>query len=453
MIGGPAAAAGRKTVLIVAPDFAPSSYPPALRVRFFAQHLPEFGWDPIILTTEPRFYEWSVDAENERLLRPDLEVVRTAALPVKWTRKLGVGDLGIRTLWHHWRALNRICRRRPVDLIFIPVPPNYSMLLGRLARARFGIPYVIDYIDPVVTDYYKKLARRQRPPKYALANRVARRMEPFALKHVAGIVGVDLSYTADLFTRYPWLRAPASGIPYGAEPGDFEYVRQHPRANPIFDRNDGRLHLSYVGRGGPDIVPALRALFQAVRCGLASAPHLFSRISLHFVGTTYASGSAVREQVLPVAREAGVTDAVDEHPGRVPYLTAMQILLDSHSLLVLGSDSAHYTASKIFPYILAARPLLAIFHEQSSVVEILRQTGAGEAITFADAGQLPGLIPTIQDRLAQIASSREQGKRQVSSGFAPYTAEAMTARLAEVFDAVVGIQRNSPIELVAAAQA
>jgi hypothetical protein len=36
------------------------------------------------------------------------------------------------------------------------------MILGRLAHARFGIPYVIDYIDPVVTEYYWKLPRSQR---------------------------------------------------------------------------------------------------------------------------------------------------------------------------------------------------------------------------------------------------------------------------------------------------
>src|SRR5262249_13534336 len=95
---------GQKTVLIVGPDFTPSSYPPALRARFFAQHLPEFGWNPIVLSTDPRHYEWTVDPENEQLLDPSLEVIRTGALPLKWTRKLGFGDLGLRTLWHHWRA-------------------------------------------------------------------------------------------------------------------------------------------------------------------------------------------------------------------------------------------------------------------------------------------------------------------------------------------------------------
>ena len=58
----------RKTVLIVGPDFTPSSYPPALRIRFFAQHLREFGWEPIVLTTDPGYYEWEVDPENEKLL-------------------------------------------------------------------------------------------------------------------------------------------------------------------------------------------------------------------------------------------------------------------------------------------------------------------------------------------------------------------------------------------------
>ena len=71
----------RKTVLIVGPDFTPSSYPPALRIRFFAQHLREFGWEPIVLTTDPGYYEWEVDPENEKLLPPGLQVIHTRALP------------------------------------------------------------------------------------------------------------------------------------------------------------------------------------------------------------------------------------------------------------------------------------------------------------------------------------------------------------------------------------
>ena len=73
----------QKTVLIICADFAPSSYPQALRTRFFARHLPEFGWKPLILTTEPRFYEWSVDPENEKLLPPDSGSLSNTRLPCR----------------------------------------------------------------------------------------------------------------------------------------------------------------------------------------------------------------------------------------------------------------------------------------------------------------------------------------------------------------------------------
>jgi hypothetical protein len=99
-----------KNVVIIAPEFTPSSYPPALRARFFAQHLREFAWNPIVLTTLARNYAVPTDPENEKLLDPELEVVRTQALPLKWTRRLGFTDVSLRTLWPHWRALNVICR-------------------------------------------------------------------------------------------------------------------------------------------------------------------------------------------------------------------------------------------------------------------------------------------------------------------------------------------------------
>src|SRR5260221_1240721 len=148
-----------KRVVIIASDFVPSSLPPATRVRFFVKHLREFGWEPVVLTVHPKHYEQAVDPENQNLLDPNLEVVHTGAFSVDWTRKIGVGDIGMRSLWQHWRELKRIHQRRPIDLIFIPVPPYVPMVLGRLAWMRLGIPYVIDFIDPWVTDYYRQLPK------------------------------------------------------------------------------------------------------------------------------------------------------------------------------------------------------------------------------------------------------------------------------------------------------
>jgi hypothetical protein len=429
----------RRTVLIIAPDFTPSSYPPALRARFFAQHLREFGWDPVILTTQPENYEWSIDPENQNLLDPSIEVIRTGAWSTKWTRKLGFGDLGLRTLWPHWRALNRICRQRRIDLILISVPPNWPIAIGRLAHMRYGIPYILDYNDPILTDYYWKLPRSKRPPKWELVYAMFRFLEPFALKKVDQLIGVDDSYMAGLFKNYDWLReVSATAVAFGVEPQDFEYVRHHPRGNRFFRCGDGLFHMAYAGRGGTDMVPALRALFTAVRQGREKAPELYQRLRMHFVGTTYAPNATGKYQILPVAGECGVEEIVDESPQRVQHLDAIQILLDADALIVLGSEAPHYTASKLFPYILAAKPLLAIFHEDSSAVKLLEETRAGKAITFSATRPPLSKVSDIERELHALLAAPERMHPHTDwTKFEPFTARAVTARLASILDRTV----------------
>jgi glycosyltransferase involved in cell wall biosynthesis len=425
-----------KRVLIIAPDFAPSSLPPATRVRFFAKHLPEFGWEPIVLTVDSRHYEAACDPENEQLLSPSLEVIRTGAFSTRWTRKFGVGDIGMRSLWQHWRAIKLICRERKIDLIFIPVPPYVPMVLGRLAHARFGIPYVIDYIDPWVTEYYWKLPKAQRPPKWRASYWLSRTLEPFALRRVSHITGVSKGTTDGVIDSYSWL-APedATEIPYGAEAGDFEYLRQHPRANSIFDPNDGLLHMSYVGACIPGMHAAVRTVFQAVRAGLDRSPETFERLRLHFVGTSYAAKGHAPRGVLALARQAGIESLVDEHPSRIPYLTSLQVMIDSRALLLVGSDESHYTASKVFPYILAERPLLAVLHEDSSAVETLRETNVSNPITFDRGRPVSESVTELSTELERILGlPREHEPDTNWDVFEQCTTTSMTARLVTAFE-------------------
>jgi len=429
-----------KRVAIIAPDFTPSSLPPATRVRFFASHLPDFGWEPIVITTKPELYEAPVDPENERLLPPSLEVIRTGAFSARWTRKIGIGDIGMRSLWQHWRALKRLCKEGKIDLVFIPVPPSVPMVLGRLARMRFGIPYVVDYIDPWVSDYYRKLPKDKRPPKWRFADWLARTVEPFTLRHVSHITGVSKGTTDSVVSRYSWLSpGDATEIPYGAEASDFEYVRTHQRADRIFDRADGLFHMSYVGACPPAMDGTLRALFAGVRLGLDRAPERFQRLRLHFVGTSYAANGSSRQSVTALAREAGIEKCVDERPARIAYLDSLQLMIDSQALVLVGSDEPHYTASKVFPYILAKRPLLAILHEASSAVSILREAKLGALVTFNGNRQRTDETEKIFEAVNEILSLPNARPPLTDwQGLDCYTTRAMTARLAEVFDRVTG---------------
>lgn len=428
-----------KHVVIISADFAPSSLPPALRIRFFANHLSEYGWQPTILTTDPRFYGWPVDPQNENLLPEDLAVIRTTAIPERVARKLGVGDIGMRSMIQHWQAFARLIRRQRVDLVFIPVPPYMPMILGRLIHMRYRIPYVIDYIDPWVTDYYWKLPPDQRPPKWPLANALSRICEPFALRQISHITGVSQGTINEVLRRYPWLMNDAgTDIPYGGEQADFEYLRQHPRPNTIFNRHDGLFHISYIGACIPSMYATVRALFAGVQLGLEQSQTLFERLRLHFVGTSYAVDAGGERPITQLARDAGIEQYVSEQPARVPYLEALQLLIDSHALVVVGTEEAHYTASKIFPYILAHRPLLAIFHAASTVVQFVNETSAGTVLTFTDSTPPQSLVPQITEHLHHLVKLPEDAHPSTNwAAFEPYTTRAMTARLAQRFDLIM----------------
>ena len=437
----PGVNANLKHVAIVGADFVPSSLPPATRIRFFAKHLPDFGWEPIVLTTKPEYYDWSIDTENECLLPESLEVIRTKALASSWTHKVGVGDIGMRSLWHHWRILKQLCRQRRIDLILIPVPPYVPMILGRMAHERFGIPYVIDYIDPWVSEYYWTVPRGQRPPKWPLAYALARLLEPYAVKKVGHITGVSKGTTDSVVRRYRRLKdADATEIPYGAETGDFHYLRRHPRKNVIFDSGDGALHLSSVGACIPAMYPAARALFQAIRLGIKRNPALFCRLQVHFVGTSYASKGGLPQALAAIAREASVEQQVSERRQRVSYLDSLQVMMDSHALILLGSKEPHYTASKVFPYILAKRPLLAIFHEASNVVTTLRQLGCGHVVTFG-AQRSAADISEICNCLEEILTSpRSQSQVMRQETAEAISTKGMAARLAKALDKALSQQ-------------
>ena len=182
----------------------------------------------------------------------------------------------------------------------------------------------------------------------------------------------------------------------------------------------------------------MRAVFAALRAGLERAPELFARVRLHFVGTTYGVGLEEFFQLKPIAAEMGLGDYVDEHPGRVSFLDALQLQLDSQALMILGSDAPHYTASKIFPNVLSRRPLLTVFHEDSSVVRILRETQAGEVVTFNSQSPPGTKVEEISLQLEKLLKLPEGFEPPTNwAAFAQYTTTAMAGRLAASFEKAI----------------
>ena len=179
----------------------------------------------------------------------------------------------------------------------------------------------------------------------------------------------------------------------------------------------------------------LRAFFRGIQELRQRSPELFKKFRMHFVGTTYAANSEGMYQILPYASEFGLQDIVQEQPRRVPHLQAIQILLDSDALVIVGSEAPHYTASKIFPYILASKPLLAVLHEESHAGKLLQELRAGRALTFGPARPLNSIHGEISAAVRELLTLPPEWRPLTRwENFEPYTARAVTARLAEVFD-------------------
>ena len=112
----------------------------------------------------------------------------------------------------------------------------------------------------------------------------------------------------------------------------------------------------------------------------------------------------------------------------------------SDALVVFGSDDPGYTASKIYPFVLSQRPLLAIFHQKSSVVSLLNDVKGGVCVAYTEH--------TTPEMLAEHiyqAWFRERTYRAPVAldhlRFAPYTAREQAIAIGEWFRTIVASQR------------
>jgi hypothetical protein len=419
-----------KKLVLVAPHFTPSNLASVHRTRLWAQHLSEFGWEPTVVTTHQRYYEERLDWELEQLVSPALRVVRTAALPTRPVRL--VGDIGVRALPFHYRALSQLAQAGEMDFLHITIPSNYSALLGRMVHARHGTPYGIDYIDPWVHEWP---GTEKRFSKAWTSARLGELLEPWAVRDASLITGVAPLYYEDVLKRNPHLRGRVvtAAMPYGGSERDIEAVREHPPEPYLFDPDDGRFHVLYAGAMLPKAYVVLERLFEAMARLRRDQPELAARLRLHFVGTGKSPDDPQGHNVLPVAERLGVTDMVDEHPRRIPYTDVLGHLLRASANLIVGSTEPHYTPSKSFQMVQSRRPLLALLHEQSTAARFLRDAGAATVVTLDDEA-LPD-VAALAATIAHMMEAPDYDPERVDwAAFDAYSARASARELAGALD-------------------
>jgi len=427
-------------LLIVSPHFPPSNAADMHRVRSVLPFMRENGWQAEVLSVAPECCAVPQDAWLLDGVPKDVLVHRTRALGLQWSRLPGFGTLDLRCLRSLRKAGDRILGSRSFDLVYFSTTVFGVHQLGRHWRRRFDVPFAMDYQDPWVSDYYQQHSEVIPPGgrlKFAIVDRLNRWMEPRVLRHCAGITSVSPDYPRQLFERYDFLREkanwPVQVLPFPGNPHDLDRVQESPVAQDVFQPRTKTQNWVYVGRGGSDLSFALRSFFRALAKHIEKHTQFATQIRLHFLGTSYAAAGRGEKSIEPIAGEFGVSEVVEESPDRIPYAQTLRCLLDADALIVPGSDDPGYTASKIYPYLLARKPMLAVFQEESSVVQLIGKVGGAVVVPFAASEA----DTSVSARIEEAWFASEAWRKPVpldNETFAPHAAKSQAHTLARFFD-------------------
>ncbi|RZK26359.1 MAG: hypothetical protein EOO43_03055 [Flavobacterium sp.] len=423
-----------KKVLIISPYFPPSNAPDMQRVRMSLPFFKDFGWDAEVVIVDQQFSDLKKDELLMQSLPANLKIHKVGALNKKITSKIGLGSLALRSMIHYKTYVNRLLKTTHFDLIYFSTTLFPLTILGSHWKRRFGIPFVIDMQDPWHSDYYKNKPANERPKKYWFSYRLNKYLEPISMCKVDGLISVSENYITQLEDRYPRINnIPSAIIPFGFFSKDMEIAQQGIKSQPLpFD--DGYIHIAYVGVAGTIMKKAITILFSALKALSIANSDAFNKLRLHFIGTSYAPAGTGTLSVLPIASKFGVDAVVSEQTDRVGFYDALKIITSSNALLIIGTDSADYTASKLYPYILAEKPLLSIFHPESSAVKILRDCLSGISATLEnDQLNKDKIYHFLED-----AAMLKLVKPTINwNKFNNYSAKEMTSKQCELFDKVI----------------
>ena len=451
-------------MLVVAGEFPPVKTIGRLRTLKFVGHLEAYGWQAIVLTVAPNGTTVVADPaladevpeglDVRRVACPDLE--GAAARAVK--RLLGRGggaraaaagggtpapspaaspgrSLGLLDRLHHllrrflrhyvevpdsynlwaWRAARvaaALRAERRIDLVYTTLPPFSAAWVGyRLRRA--GLPWVADYRDLWTGDVLREWLPGWR-------TRLERRIERRMIGKADAIITVSEQKTDYVRRLIGGPVARWSTITNGYDVEEFAGLQRTRKP-------DGTITFVFTGR-----------LFKN-RCGYAFCealgelkrenPTLAAPVRVHFLGGV---SPEIRARFDRIIGEHGL-DGQFFFPGDIPYAEAKQAQIDADYLLLIvdtGATSDGVIPGKLFEYVAARRPIFALT-DPGATASIIRDGKLGWVVDAEDtAGCKKLLAEVLAQEVPAVLAPDETYLQQ-------FDRRRLTARLAELFDAVV----------------
>lgn len=416
----------RKKVLILTYYWPPTGGAGVHRWLKFTKYLREFGWEPIIFTVAGG----ETAAEDPQLLQQIPEGIETIRQPIwepytlfkrlkgqkkdqkiysgfideqgqaNWKRQLAVfirGNFFIPDARMFWirpsvRKLKQYLHQNPVDLIISTGPPHSTHRIAYHLRKKYNMPWIADFRDPWTNiDFYDQL---QLTP---FADRLHRRMEQQVLRQADQVVVISPNMRKEFEALAP--KANIITITNGFDPADFQAAADH---------LDADFSICHIGSMNKDRNPIL--LWKALQALLSADQKLKEKLKIRLIGK-------VDHTIFQSINAYGLSDYL-EKVDQLPHQEVLQAMLRSQVLLLVINNTpnaAGILPGKMYEYMGAQRPIVAIGLSQEDAGKILWTTGAGVMYDYDD---LEGLKESIQQMfqayLRQDLSVDSSGTEQYS---------------------------------------
>lgn len=415
-IGSRGTGAPVRTALLIAFHYPPcqesSGY---LRTLSFSRRLPQFGWQPIVLTAHPRAYP-QVREDQCRRIPASLPLKRAFALDAR--RHLSVrrrypGFLALPDRWSSWwlgavpAGLALIRRYRP-DVIWATQPILTAFNVARSLHRLTGIPWVADFRDPVVpdgSDGFMVARARRRAERAAVAD---------CARAVFTAPGAAHRYAERFPDRPPEHWAVISN---GYDEADFaplDELAPPSRARPVRLVHSGLLYPE-----NRDPQPLLEAIARLKAT---------QRLSAHDLQLVLRA-SGYEERYLDSIRRLGIGDIVHLAPP-LPYAQALRELRMADALLVIQGDRYDgQIPTKIYEYLRVRRPILALVGETGDTARVLRRAGIDTLAPAGDSGKIAAMLPDFLDKVQAGTAPLAD-----DAAIAGYERGAQCEQLAQLFD-------------------
>jgi len=412
--------------LFVAYHYPPeSSSSGVLRTLKHTRYLGRFGWRVTVLTLKREAYPVT-DPKLEEQIPPEVRVVRTPFIDVKThlaIRGSYPSFLAIPDRWSGWwpwavAAGRRVLRADPVDVVYSTSPHATAHLIALSLAGRAERRWVADFRDP----WYEEPPE---PGTTRLGQVAARRLERLVAARADLIVASTTRLRNTLAARYPGKPAKFIAIPNGYDEADFS-SGLGPSAPPLDELLI--VHAGSLSGSFRDPRPLFEGVRRAARAGLVDP----SRIRFRFLGGGPFGESSEMKEAL---KGAGLISRVEFLP-RVSYGASLAELGRASMLLLLqaSSDTVDLVPAKLFEYLRAGRPVLALA-PPGATTEVLSVTGGGWVVDPADIDGLRDAIVAAYQRWTSGDLGQLTAKRATLEQF---SRERLAGVLAGQFEALLG---------------